>query len=149
MSEDKERATWTDAQRHKLLSLLHNAAQNGKTADSGFKAETWATVKTTFNAEMKTTYSVNQLKTQWKALKARYQVFHRLVTVASGFGWDPVTDTVTAEDAVWEIHLAQFPAAKQFRTGGFKFYTILDALCNGRIATGDYALSLTDENGIY
>jgi Myb/SANT-like DNA-binding domain len=82
-------------------------------------------------------------------LKSKYQVFKHLICALSGFGWDPVTETVTAEDAVWEIHLAQFTEAKEFCTSAFKFYTILDVLCNGRVATGDYALSLTDDNGIY
>jgi hypothetical protein len=46
-----------------LLSLLHIAAENGKTADNGFKAEAWGVVKTTFNTELKTNYTIDQLKT--------------------------------------------------------------------------------------
>jgi Myb/SANT-like DNA-binding domain len=68
-------------------------------------------------------------------LKGLFKVFESLKN-ASGFGWDPLTKTVTAPDEVWQKYIRAHPKAAQFRDVPFPLYDDLYTLCASVIATG-------------
>ena len=70
--------TWTSAQHHYLLDSLLKATRAGKAVENGWKLEAWEEVKRELNVEFETNYTIKQLKSAMKGLKAKYLVVKRL-----------------------------------------------------------------------
>ncbi|KAI8532111.1 hypothetical protein RHMOL_Rhmol11G0187800 [Rhododendron molle] len=80
-------------------------------------------------------YSVQKLREKFTRLKHELSVFKDLKD-RSGFGWDPVRQTVTAPEPVWQEYLQD---AKQFKSKGLDHYDLLVELCESTLATGAFA----------
>ncbi|KAI7999962.1 Uncharacterized protein LOK49_LG09G01823 [Camellia lanceoleosa] len=73
-------------------------------------------------------------------LKASYKEFVALKN-HTGLGWDPITQTVTAPDDVWENYVQAHPNAKQFQTKGLEHYELMSEIFAKSFATGAFARS--------
>ncbi|KAJ4839800.1 hypothetical protein Tsubulata_046583 [Turnera subulata] len=69
-------------------------------------------------------------------LRAKHRIFSNLLQT-TGFGWDPVTNTVTAEDSVWRGYIQRVKDAAQFRRKGCDQYEFLGVIFNRSTATGN------------
>ena len=119
----------------------------GKAADNGLKKEAWEQIKQNMNEKFNINYSIDQLKTAEKGLKKKYGIVKKLQD-QSGFGWNPVTQTVVAEPDVWNAYVAVHKDAKEFRTQSFPFYDKLHMICDGRLATGDHVFVASNPSRI-
>ena len=141
-----QRAKWTTAQHDSLLDGIIDAINMGKVADNGYKKEAWERIKKDINEKFNMTYDISQLKTALKGLKARYQMVKKLLD-QSGFGWDSSLQMVMAEPVVWLAYIASHPEAKEFHFHPFPLYDKLHRICEGRMATGEYVLQMSNMSG--
>ena len=58
----------------------------------------------------------------------------------SGFGFDPLTETITAPDEVWEMEIQRQPTIREFRDRPLGNLAELDELFEGVQATGRHAI---------
>lgn len=152
MSEPK--ANWSVAKEAYLVELLQHQAQLGKRADTGFKKEAWVAATADFNEKFHVTWKYTQLKTKFQQLKRSYTIIKKLKD-QSGFGWDDVLQTVTADDHVWDayvkvnsienalnklqyrqgltVYLQEHEEAKPFQRQTFPLFEELDALLDGKL----------------
>ncbi|KAF4362513.1 hypothetical protein F8388_011340 [Cannabis sativa] len=68
------------------------------------------------------------IESRMKTLKTHFQIVHEMLTgpFCSGFGWDSIRKTVTAEKPVWEAYLQSHKEAAPFKIKSFPWY---DDLC--------------------
>ncbi|KAI8026953.1 Uncharacterized protein LOK49_LG02G02541 [Camellia lanceoleosa] len=86
-------------------------------------------------------YGPQKLKGKFARLKARYKEFVALKN-HTGLGWDPITQTVTAPDDVWENYVQAHPNAKQFQTKGLEHYELMSEIFAKSFATGAFSVLL-------
>lgn len=102
-------ATFTEARSLFLIQRLQHQVDIGKRADSGFKAEAWETVTQEFNENFDTNFSRSQLKNHFQGLKTNLNMARKVLDL-SGFGYNPLSKTVTADPDVWNKLIAvSFP----------------------------------------
>lgn len=123
-----------------ILSKLHIQQREGKRGQSGFKKSAWREVTNLFNTEFNSTYTVGQIKGRQNMLKRQFKQMNQLRN-SSGFGWDAVGQTVTANDDVWEEYLEKHPQAIKLKGKPFLNYDEMSRIFGDHGATGDFALS--------
>ncbi|CAL5405275.1 unnamed protein product [Camellia sinensis] len=85
--------------------------------DRSFFPRQWQTIDDEMTKKVGKNYGQKKLKGKSARLKANYKEFVALKN-HTGLGWDPITQTVTAPDDVWENYVQAHPNAKQFQTKG-------------------------------
>ena len=93
-------ARWNNEEITSMISQLVQAKIDGETSENGFKKSVWTKIASTFRDPLKKNSRVCDSK--FSRLKKDYREVRKLLKEISGFGWDAETQTVTAEDAVWE-----------------------------------------------
>ncbi|KAF4371797.1 hypothetical protein F8388_023110 [Cannabis sativa] len=86
------------------------------------------------------------IESRMKTLKTHFQIVHEMLTgpFCSGFGWDSIRKTVTAEKPVWEAYLQSHKEAAPFKIKSFPWYDDLCAVFGKDRATGKHAETVTD-----
>ncbi|KAI8019328.1 Uncharacterized protein LOK49_LG04G02863 [Camellia lanceoleosa] len=85
-------------------------------------------------------FGLKKLKSKFARLKANYKEFVALKN-HTGLGWDPITQTMTAPDDVWENYVQAYPNAKQFQTKSLEHYELMSKIFAKSFATGAFARS--------
>ncbi|KAL6276458.1 hypothetical protein ACE6H2_020059 [Prunus campanulata] len=107
----------------------------------------WAEISDELYAQCGLKCTIPQLKSKFNRLRKVHRDFSDLLE-HTGFGWDPIANTVTASEDVWASYLKSKPKAKQFRTQGLEHYQLLGEIFNTTTATGQlhYASSQLPPN---
>ncbi|KAI8015759.1 Uncharacterized protein LOK49_LG05G02321 [Camellia lanceoleosa] len=108
--------------------------------DRTFLPRQWQTIDDEMTKKVGKNYGPQKLKGKFARLKARYKEFVALKN-HTGLGWDPITQTVTAPDGVWENYVQAHPNAKQFQTKGLEHYELMSEIFAKSFATGAFARS--------
>ena len=82
------------------VSQLVQAKIDGQISGNGFKKSVWTKIASSFQDPLKKNTRV--CDTKFSRMKKDYKEVRKLLKEISGFGWNSETQTVTAEDAVWE-----------------------------------------------
>ncbi|KAK2639323.1 hypothetical protein Ddye_027118 [Dipteronia dyeriana] len=90
--------------------------------------------------QTKKRFTIFQLKSKFNRLRKKYREFSDLIA-HTGFGWDPISNTVTAPEAVWAEYIKRVPGAKPYRKKGLDHYEILGDIFNTTTATGQLSFS--------
>jgi len=92
--------------------------------------------------------TANGCKEHWLSLRKSYLAIKMLVN-QSGWGWDDERKVVATTPEVWDTYIAAHPEMKKWRNTPFPHYYDLQALIEGRHATGEraYRVSLTGDDG--
>lgn len=133
-------ASWTDEMTSKFLEIMLEVKKASTASNGGFKKQEWQKIYNAFNSTCGLNYDVAQLQSKYSDLKKKYTTVHTLRSL-SGFGWDPETKTVTADEDTWTRYLERHTEARQFKTKPFIFFDQMDELRSGSHATGGYATS--------
>ncbi|CAL5440467.1 unnamed protein product [Camellia sinensis] len=108
--------------------------------DRSFFPRQWQTIDDEMTKKVGKNYGQKKLKGKFARLKVNYKEFVALKN-HTGLGWDPITQTVTAPDDVWENYVQAHPNAKQFQTKGLEHYELLSEIFAKLFATGAFAHS--------
>ena len=93
-------AKWSHEEMTSMVSQLVQAKIDGQTSENGFKKSVWTKIASSFQDPLKKNTRV--CDTKFSRMKKDYKEVRKLLKEISGFGWNSETQTVTAEDAVWE-----------------------------------------------
>jgi len=96
-------AHWPEEALAKFIDLCHEQVQ-GHMGPTQFDKRCWMKIELEMVANFGKAYKLEKLKQKWHRLKSHTKIFQGL-TEATGFGWDTDTNTVTAEDEVWEAYI--------------------------------------------
>ncbi|KAI8566087.1 hypothetical protein RHMOL_Rhmol02G0012300 [Rhododendron molle] len=134
---------WNYATTQIFIEVMLEEAKKEESTNSKktrtFNPHQWVAICSEFGTRTNTMgYSVQKLKEKFTRLKHDLSVFKDLKD-RSGFGWDPVRQTVTAPEPVWQEYLQGHKDAKQFKSKGLDHYDLLVELCEGTLATGAFS----------
>ena len=96
---------WTRAMELVLLDSMVDSVRNGLRAESGFKKAAWVEalqIVTEFPLQSELTIKQLTTKLQWYKTKWKEWL---IIDDLSGWGWDPVKELPTADNATWDAHL--------------------------------------------
>ncbi|KAL7221880.1 hypothetical protein ACSBR1_023762 [Camellia fascicularis] len=108
--------------------------------DRSFFPRQWQTIDDEMTKKVGKNYGLKKLKGKFARLKSSYKEFVALKNY-TGLGWDPITQTVTAPDDVWENYVQAHPNAKQFQTKGLEHYKLMSEIFAKSFATSAFARS--------
>jgi len=107
---------WPTLVEKQFIDFLFEEAVKGNTPYGKMKTDYWPFVIDEFNNQSRKSYSLSQIKENFKWLKKRYGAFSHLMGRID-MKYDPVTNIVTGSDAAWSdavkvsvIHLINFHA---------------------------------------
>ncbi|KAG5552462.1 hypothetical protein RHGRI_010516 [Rhododendron griersonianum] len=134
---------WTYATTQIFIEVMLEEAKKEESTNSKktrtFNHHQWVAICEEFGKRTNTVgYSIQKLKEKFSHLKHELSVFKDLRD-HNGFGWDPVKQTVTAPEPVWQEYIQGHKNAKQFKSKGLDHYDILVELYEGTLATGAFA----------
>lgn len=148
--DNVERADWTTEKSNALVKSIRKFFPRGLVGDNGLKKTEWSGVAKLFNEQTQCNYDKSILQNHLSQLKKRYTIFGELIA-KSGFGWDSVENTVTAEDDVWEALISNRSAAdishiryrtiRYIRRFGFGMYDDLHKIFDKCVAKGKYSIN--------
>ena len=89
-----------------MLTLLQEQIKMGKKGDRGFKEEAYNAVASAMTESSNGAYVMtsSSVKNRYKHLKQLYYAMKEMMN-ASGFGYDPVSKQVVADEALWNTWL--------------------------------------------
>ncbi|KAH8100191.1 hypothetical protein BXZ70DRAFT_174295 [Cristinia sonorae] len=98
-----QRTTWNLEEDTILINGLLNAKAQGQVSDNGFKKVVFQTIHAQFD-KLGFPKSLEACAGRTATIKKDFNVVNTLRNL-SGFGWDPETCVVVADDHVWEAYL--------------------------------------------
>ena len=102
--EDNE-AVWGPTIEKIYIDILVDEVNKGNQRNGLFQPKVWKVILNEVNQRCGRNFSVKQIKQKFHRLRMKHRIFSELIQ-QTGFGWDAETNTVTAEDAVWDAYLA-------------------------------------------
>ena len=70
-----------------------------------FKIGTWTVVMNEFNKRANKNYNKTRLTQKYQQMKGQHRTFSQLIT-RTRMGWDPISNTVTANEEAWAAAFA-------------------------------------------
>ena len=102
--EVDDKAEWSTKNEGKFIRILHEHVKKGDMQTSTFKKKIWLEISDELFAETTKRYGVPQLKSKFNRLRKKHREFSDLID-HTGFGWDPIANTITASEEVWATYI--------------------------------------------
>ncbi|XP_052291674.1 uncharacterized protein LOC127900563 [Citrus sinensis] len=83
-----------------------------------------------------------QLKSKFNRLRKKHREFFDLIA-HTGFGWDPISNTVTVSEAVLAEYIKRVSGVKSYRKKGLEHYQTLGEIFNTTTASGHLRFSFS------
>ena len=96
---------WPPQMEKLFVNIMVKECIKGNVPDGAFKRSTWNKLVTKLNVRANRSFNHKQVKIKFNWLQTRHRIFSQLLE-HTGMGWNPVTNTVTASDEVWQNVLA-------------------------------------------
>ncbi|RVW41271.1 L10-interacting MYB domain-containing protein [Vitis vinifera] len=117
-------ATWTALEEKIFIQLMVKEVQRGNRSATTFSRKGWKSIEQEFREKTNKRYNNSQFRNKFNQLRTRYHDFSRLLR-ESGFSWDPVLNTIIANEAVWDSYIKVNKSAKRFRKKGCPMFNEL------------------------
>jgi hypothetical protein len=105
LNDAEDQKLWPPQIEKLFIDLIVEECIKENMPDGVFKRFTWNIMVTKLNACANRSFNHKQLKTKFNRLRIRHRIFSQLLE-HTGMGWNPVTNTVTASEEVWQNVLA-------------------------------------------
>uniref|UniRef100_A0A5B6YH33 Myb/SANT-like domain-containing protein n=1 Tax=Davidia involucrata TaxID=16924 RepID=A0A5B6YH33_DAVIN len=138
-------ARWTVEQENIFIDIMEEQVISNNRLTTTFSRGSWKNIRVKFYMRTKVKYSMKQFQNKFNQLRLRYRTFTKLKKLPTGFGWDPILETATAPDDVWERYIRVQPEAKRFRNAGCPRYDKLVTIFGDTTATGKEARASTQD----
>ncbi|KAI2470910.1 Myb/SANT-like DNA-binding domain-containing protein [Annulohypoxylon bovei var. microspora] len=134
---------WTPGLTIAVLEQFREQVNNGlKTAAGGLRERGYINVVTVLNKHHNVDVTVKQVKNKFKHLQDKSIVWFSLLA-QTGFSWDEETETIQAEDSVWNLYLLSHPEAEVYRERPIEHRRLIEDVFRRKSrATGDLAIGL-------
>ncbi|KAK0605481.1 hypothetical protein LWI29_027326 [Acer saccharum] len=137
---DSDDKMWTANNEAVFIRIMHEHVKKGDLQISTFTKKVWGVIDDEVLAETGKRYTIPKLKAKFNRFRRKHREFSDLLN-HTGFGWDPISNTVTAPDDVWNEYLKRVPSAKPYKKKGLEHYDILGEIFNTTTATGQMHFS--------
>ncbi|WOL07279.1 L10-interacting MYB domain-containing protein [Canna indica] len=117
-------SVWPDEIEERLIVIMEAEVSKGNRTSTTFSKPAWRAIEETLNAQTKRNYTYAQLRNKFNQLRTRQKDFSNLIK-ETGIHWNPVNDTVSASDEVWERLYKVYKSAKRFRKKGCPLFNKL------------------------
>ncbi|KAK2634751.1 hypothetical protein Ddye_029543 [Dipteronia dyeriana] len=95
-----DKTEWSTRNDVIFIRIMHEHVRNGDLQTSTFNKRVWSTIGDELFQQTKKRFTVFQLKSKFNRLRKKHREFSDLIAHTE-FGWDPISNTVTAPEAVW------------------------------------------------
>ncbi|XP_059649309.1 L10-interacting MYB domain-containing protein-like [Cornus florida] len=127
-------ATWTALEEITFIELMVREVHNGNRSSTTFSRKGWKHIAQEFCKKTNKRYNYSQFRNKFNQLRTRYHDFSKLLK-EPGFAWDPVLNTATATDGVWESYIKVNKNAKRFRKKGCTMFNELGIIFGDPVVT--------------
>ncbi|XP_031379775.1 uncharacterized protein At2g29880-like [Punica granatum] len=133
---------WSDEMEFAFINIMLEKLR--RSHSTTWKKTTWKEI----TAEMVNLFPEQQLclqkvKDKHQRMKTNFTRFSEIVR-HTGVGWDAETNTITADQDVWDMFAKKNRAYKAFRSKGCNHYDLQKQLFSSSVATGALRISSTD-----
>ncbi|XP_038691441.1 L10-interacting MYB domain-containing protein-like isoform X2 [Tripterygium wilfordii] len=130
-----ENSLWSPVTEKLFVDIMVEQVSRGNMKSGVFHNKIWSSILVEMNTKTARNYQMKQIKAKFHRLRMKHRAFSDLLN-HTGFGWDAATNTVTADEEVWENYLKKNPIAGQFKKKRCENYVNLGILFNTGTATG-------------
>ncbi|KAH9671166.1 Myb DNA-bind 3 domain-containing protein [Citrus sinensis] len=123
----EDKADWSSRIENVFICIVHDH-------------KIWTIISDELFEQSHKRFNVGQLKSKFNRLRKKHREFSDLVA-HTGFGWDLVSNTVTASEAVWAEYIKRVPGVKLYRKKGLEHYQTLGEIFNTTTASGHLCFS--------
>ncbi|XP_031259694.1 L10-interacting MYB domain-containing protein-like [Pistacia vera] len=120
-------ATWTVLEEKIFIQLMVKEVHKGNRSTTTFSRKGWKSIEQEFRARTSKRYNNCQLRNKFNQLRTRYHDFSKLLQ-EPGVNWDPVLNTVSAPENIWELYLKVNKKAKRFQKKGCSMFNELGVI---------------------
>ncbi|XP_050387195.1 L10-interacting MYB domain-containing protein-like [Argentina anserina] len=140
MTNSKEQASWNENLVEVFVDLCIKEVHKNSKPGSHFSSIGWKTIVKSFVEQTGKDYTRKQLN-KWDSLKGDWKSWKTLKSLKTGLRWNPVLNTIDADEEFWHEHIGKIKEYARFRKKGIspEFEAKLDQLFLGTIATGKHA----------
>ncbi|KAK0575135.1 hypothetical protein LWI29_034424 [Acer saccharum] len=135
-----DKAEWSTRNDVIFIRILHDHVKKGDLQTSIFHKRVWSQIVDEVFQQTKKRFTVLQLKSKFNRFRTKHHVFSDLIS-HTGFGWDHISNTVTASEVVWAEYIKRVPSVKPYRKKGLEHYEILGDIFNTTTATRQLSFS--------
>ncbi|ESR49731.1 hypothetical protein CICLE_v10033776mg, partial [Citrus x clementina] len=100
----EDKADWSSRTENAFIRIVHDHVKKGDLQTSTFTKKIWTTISDELFEQSHKRFNVGQLKSKFNRLYKKHREFSDLVA-HTGFGWDLISNTVTASEAVWAEYI--------------------------------------------
>ncbi|KAK1591110.1 hypothetical protein Q3G72_002479 [Acer saccharum] len=111
---DSDDKMWTANNEAVFIRIMHEHVKKGDLQTSTFTKKVWGVIDDEVLAETGKRYTMPKLKAKFNRFRRKHREFSDLLN-HTGFGWDPISNTVTAPDDVWNEYLKVLVNGYKFR----------------------------------
>ena len=104
VEEFDDKAEWSAKNEGMFIRIVHEHVKKGDMQTSTFKQKIWAQIGDELFVATTKKYGEKQLKSKFNRLRKKHREFSDLIG-HTGFGWDPIANTVTASEEVWSTYI--------------------------------------------
>ncbi|XP_009790536.1 uncharacterized protein [Nicotiana sylvestris] len=143
---------WTDDETSILINVLHDDARKHGFSGSTLSGPRWTEINDEFLMKIRNVdrFDDEQIKSKVGRLKRETKTFKELLNSCSGYGWDPITNTVTCPSDTWANHVNQKKEKNvyisKYRYQGLKDFDLLDEIFGNSFATENHVMYSTNPN---
>ena len=101
MEEKAPKAHWDASSTTIFCEICKDQKDAGNRPTAFLSPEGYKCLAREFGRRTGKNYSKIQLKNKWDSTKTLYQAWVYFKIKATGLGWDPVKQTITADEAQW------------------------------------------------
>jgi hypothetical protein len=93
---------WSPEEDDLLLELLLECVQNGTIVRGTVNQKIWVELTNKMNARVTRAFIPGQLSSKYTRFQKDHKDFSSLLNHETGFGWDPILNTVSGTPTQWE-----------------------------------------------
>ncbi|XP_077241618.1 uncharacterized protein LOC143882101 [Tasmannia lanceolata] len=142
--QERESARWSVRDTNVFIDLMVEEVKKGSRCTTTFTKRAWNDIRRKFYDKTSHNYTSMQFKNKFQKLRKDYREFKKLLEV-TGFGWNPITKTVTAEASVWDTYIQEHPTASRFKKFGCPRWMDLQIIYGDTTANGEFAIGNAED----
>ncbi|XP_057963033.1 uncharacterized protein LOC131154346 isoform X2 [Malania oleifera] len=142
-SSDRSRTYWTPTMERFFIDLLLDHMHRGNRSGHTFNKQAWADMLTVFNAQFRSQYDKDALKSRFTTLWKQFNDIKNILD-QSGFSWDDTQQMVVADDNAWDAYVKAHPDARSYRNKVLMNFNDLYLIYAYTTADGRYSRSSHD-----
>ncbi|XP_077211472.1 uncharacterized protein LOC143846794 [Tasmannia lanceolata] len=136
-----KKAQWDTDRHYAWIDICKDLVRRGFRPSSHLSKEGWALATDGFNEKTSKRFTKEQMKNHWDSTKKEWQLWHSLLTSATGLGFDHAKHCIDASDDWWDTQIKRNKKYECFRSRALERCWDLEELFLDVSATGRLAFS--------